>query len=378
MRSLRVLAVISSSRMGGAERYFSGLLSGLRSAGAWVHVACPPGPMAAEFGTHAAAVSEVPMVSPFSPRAARRLAGLVRETRPDVVHTHLWNADVLGAVAARSAGGPALLSTVYGEYYLDSLGEKGWSATRHKALSRTFRGVYRLFDRVLAVSNSVRLDLAGRSGLRVPSERVVVVDPPFASLASEPPGARPGDPEGMVILCLANFFRVKGQDVLLGALPALFQEFPLARCVFVGDGPERLRIAATAVRMGFADRVKFAGTVPDSKPFLRAASVLVLPSHSEGLPHSILEAWDSGVPIVATRVGGVPEAVRDGVEGVLVRPGDPTALAAAVARVLRDPELGRTLADAGRAVLRSRFGIEAAARRTLAAYSEARHSRATR
>ena len=157
-----------------------------------------------------------------------------------------------------------------------------------------------------------------------------------------------------VILAVGRLSQEKGHADLLRALAILLRgpvgaDAPKFRAVLVGDGPERRNLAALASRLGIHDSVVVAGFQKDVRPFYRMASLLALPSHSEGSPYVLLEAMAAGLPIVATRVGGVPEHIEDGVTGLLVPERDPGAMAGAIGKLLAGPLLRDTLGAAGRA-----------------------------
>jgi glycosyltransferase involved in cell wall biosynthesis len=134
----------------------------------------------------------------------------------------------------------------------------------------------------------------------------------------------------------------------LGDLLEAAARVPDASFVVAGDGPDRERLGETARSLGLHDRVCFLGHRDDVPDLLRSCDVFVLPSLYEGFPLSVLEAMAAGKPVIATAVGGTPEAVSDGETGFLVPPGDPSALAAAIRAVLSDPVLARRLGSAGR------------------------------
>ena len=138
--------------------------------------------------------------------------------------------------------------------------------------------------------------------------------------------------------------------------------------MIVGDGPERARLEAEIRRLGLEGAVVLAGDRDDVAAMLARADVFVLSSTSEGLPLSILEAMAAGLPVVASSVGGVPEAVEDGETGLLVPPRDPVRLAAALERLLVDPALRRRLGSNGRERVRQHFGLEAFQQAHVAVY----------
>lgn len=140
------------------------------------------------------------------------------------------------------------------------------------------------------------------------------------------------------------------------------------RLLVVGDGPDRARLERAVADLGLAGRVALAGHRADVEALFGLADIAVMASRHESSPNVILEAWAAGRPVVATRVGGVPELVRDGADGLLVPPGDPPALAAALRALLADPALARRLGEAGRARVYADYTAAAMARRVGALY----------
>lgn len=163
-----------------------------------------------------------------------------------------------------------------------------------------------------------------------------------------------------VILFVGNLVRGKGVDELLDAFAAVHSRHPAARLIIVGDGPRRTVLAARAAAKGIGDRVELRGRIPHRElPAVMArASMLVLPSYSEGTPRVILEAMAMQLPVVATSVGGIPDMVADGRSGLLVPAGSITRLAAAIERVLTDRAWARGAGIEGRAIVTSRFSVE--------------------
>ncbi len=145
---------------------------------------------------------------------------------------------------------------------------------------------------------------------------------------------------------------------------------PDAVFVLVGDGPLREELEDRATRLGVEERVLFLGWREDIPEVLACADLFVLPSLYEGLPLALLEAMAAGLPIVATAIGGTSEAVVDGVTGLLVPPGEPRSLAAAIRRALDDEGLARRLGAASRERVRREFSAAAMARRTVSIYEE--------
>lgn len=175
------------------------------------------------------------------------------------------------------------------------------------------------------------------------------------------------EPSAPHALFLGRLHRQKGVDLLLRA----FTEVPCGTLDLAGDGPERAQLEQLAAELGLTDRVRFLGFVPhDSVPdLLHEADVLVLPSEYEELGTAIVEAMYSGLPVVATRTGGVPELVAHGVNGLLVPPSDAIALAGALRRMLADRDLARRFGERGRARAQG-FRWDALAPRVLGVYRD--------
>jgi glycosyltransferase involved in cell wall biosynthesis len=164
-----------------------------------------------------------------------------------------------------------------------------------------------------------------------------------------------------VILAVGRLSREKAHRDLLHAAALLRERYPALpfRVVVAGDGPERSALQKARNRLGLGAEVIFAGHQENIGPYYGMARVLALPSHTEGSPNVVLESMASGLPVAATAVGGVPEIVQDGVTGLLVAPGDPAAMADAIARLVREPELAGRLASAARTRVVEEYSREA-------------------
>ncbi|MGH7207796.1 MAG: glycosyltransferase, partial [Nitrospiraceae bacterium] len=165
-----------------------------------------------------------------------------------------------------------------------------------------------------------------------------------------------------------------GFDDLIRALALIREKIPGVRCVMVGGAPRKRylqRLLDLAERLSVRDRLILVGYQDDVAPFLGVMDLVALPSRTEGFPITILEAMAASRPIVATSVGGVPEAVRDGRTGILVPPGDPRRLAEAIIGLLDSPGLARAMGEEGRKLVESVFTLEAEARQTAQVYRRA-------
>jgi glycosyltransferase involved in cell wall biosynthesis len=275
-----------------------------------------------------------------SPAAAIALVRHIHRWRPDIVH-------VIGAgppsayVAALHAWlRPPLVFTAQGELTFDAYGVFARSATLLAGLRRILRRA----DTVTACSAFVMRDLEKLEEIRGPSYVI-------------PNGVEPRDFESVdpdedfdpYVLGLGRLVPQKGFDLLIDAFAA--EEFAEFNLVLAGDGFERDRLQARALELGIDSRVRFVGAVarPRIARLVRGARVFALPSRGEPFGIALLEAMAAGVPAVATAAGGIPEFARDGVNALLVPPGDAKALATAIARLAFEPELRDRLIAGGRA-----------------------------
>ena len=377
MERIRIFAVIAASGAGGAEQVFATLLQRLNPERFEVTVACHgEGSMLETYRRNAVGVSSFDLVDLRRVTTITKLAAMMRESRSDVVHTHLWTADVLGGMAARLARIPRVVSSVHGAYFLP-IGVTGVRRVRRLAFSRIYRFIYLRCDRVIAVSRYVADDLATRPGVRVALDRIRVVengvdiDDPDRMIAAEMGSSDRWGSGSPRIAVVANFFPYKGHRYLIQAIPAVLAEFPRARFVLAGEGESRPSMTALANQLGVAERVTFTGEISDALDLIRKSDLFVLPSvSSEGLPITLVEAMALGRPVVTTRAAGIPEIAEDGVTARVVAPRDATALSSAIVSVLKDRHFAGRMAAQARAVARERFSANRMARRTEELYLE--------
>ncbi len=286
------------------------------------------------------------------PLDLRCLIGLVRLFRRrgvEVVHSHEFALAVYGAAAARIAGATHVITMHGGRYWAGR-----W---RRRAV---LRWAFRRSSGVVAVSRATRTDLVRTLGLG--TDRIEVIPngtPPRAGRGEAVRGELGVEPDEPLVVAVGNLYPVKGHAVLLNALGRLRRSDPeLSWTLAVaGRGEEEDRLRDRAEEWGIGDRVHFLGFRDDVGDLLAAAQVYAMPSLSEGLPLALLEAMHAGTAIVASGVGGIPEAVTAGREAFLVPPGDDEAMAAGLRAVLGDPGLRRRLSAAARVRARERFSV---------------------
>jgi glycosyltransferase involved in cell wall biosynthesis len=291
--------------------------------------------------------------------ALAQLVRLIRRVRPHVVHTHTAKAGTLGRLAALLARVPIVVHTYHGHVF------QGYFSPRKTRLFLAVeRWLARRTDQLLTVSETVREELL-RFGIGTPERLTVLrlgldLDRYLTCEARRSELRRELGVEGPAPLVgiVARLVPIKAHEVFLRAARSVSDRVPDARFLVVGDGERRHELEAMARDLGVGPRVWFLGWRADLDRIYADLDLAVLCSRNEGSPVSLIEAMASARPVVATRVGGVPDVVDDGVTGHLVAPNDASALADAGIDLLSDPERRRAFGDAGRKRAYPAYGAE--------------------
>ena len=348
MSRLRVFQVITRWVRGGAQGVVRDLLDRLPGDAFEQTLVC--GGESAPGG--AVVVPDlVREIRPASDLAAvARLSALFSDRAPQVVHAHTYKAGVLSCLAARLARVPAVIFTPHGHIFARGAAIPGvpGGGPALAALRWITRGAQACAHRVTALSEA---DLAGQLELRLsaPSKYEVVRNGIDVDRFDRPAPSHPG----FVIGAVGRFTSEKGHRTLIDAFARVSRVLSDSRLVLVGYGEleEDLRRRAEGLPITFAGE-------RDSAELLPTFDLFVQPSLYESQGIAILEAMAAGRPVVASDVGGVRDAVRDGETGLLVPPSDPEALAAAILRLARDSALAARLASAARALVRAEFSVD--------------------
>jgi glycosyltransferase involved in cell wall biosynthesis len=289
---------------------------------------------------------------------ARTFGRQVRRLRPDVVHTHLFDADLIGILTARALGIRCCCSTIHSFSF--------FSTPRHRWRYRLL--LQPLVRRFFAVSRALAEFLVRECRLPASRIRVVVngVDTArFAPAANAAPRSAPGPTVGVLTRLDAR----KGLPYLIQAMAQIRSDLSDARLLIGGDGEDRSALQRQARSLGLTERVEFVGAVSEPATFYRQLDLFVLPSLDEALGLVLLEAMASGLPVVGTRVGGIPEILEDGAQGLLVAPADSRALAGAIRALWSDPLRRSRMGEMARQQA-LRFDIGRTAKELQAAYEE--------
>src|SRR5215211_1109692 len=371
-RPVRVLRVIARLNMGGPALHVAYLTHGLRERGYATTLVAGEVTrgedsmefVAGELGVEVQRLAELRRdISPLRDiRAMLNLARLIRRERPTILHTHTAKAGAVGRIATLLAGDarpPIVVHTFHGHVLRGYFGP-----VRTLAFRLLERWLARLTTALVAVSPEVRDDLV-RLGV-APREKFTVVrlGIELEERVAEANGR--GEtrrvlgiaPDAFTVGWIGRMTGVKRTGDVLLAFRELRRRGVDACLCMVGDGPEREMLERRAHELGIMRNTLFLGYQEEVAPYYAALEAMILPSGNEGTPVSAIESLAAGRPVVATRVGGVPDVVRDGEDGFLVDAGAVDELAERLARLARDPELRARMGEAGRARVLPRYSVD--------------------
>jgi len=287
------------------------------------------------------------------------LRHLIRKEKIDVIHAQTRVAQVLGAALSRSTG-VALITTCHGFFR-----------------PRWFRKTFPCWGTaVIAISQPVARHL--KEDFKVPDERIhlIVNGIDLERFALVTPERRQimrqkialGD--GALIGIIARLSDVKGIDVLIKSMPFILKEIPTANLLIVGQGPQEAALKKLAEDLNLKGRVHFMNVTNEAPAFLCAFDVFVMPSLMEGLGLSVIEAQACGIPVVASKIGGLVELIQDTQSGFLVDVNDPATLADRILEILNNPDQAQMMAQKARQNVEQQFSAQVMVRKTLGVYEQ--------
>ncbi len=292
------------------------------------------------------------------PRCLLKLKQIIGERHYDLVHTHGYLADLLGLPAARTAGVP-VMSTCHGFI------RGGLKLSLYNRLDLLALGH---FDRVIAVSNSISNDWLVKC---VRPERIKIIENATSCLEVRvnTEKCNSGDREnrrlaagvksGEILLGFSGrLSREKGVADLIRAVKMLTEFGAPIKLLLLGDGEQRVELEVLASESGVTDKLFFAGFQDDVEDWLNAMDIFVLPSLSEGTPMALLEAMASGLPCIASAVGGIPQVIDSGIDGILVAPGNPKEICDAIYSLCADTEKQEILSHNAKQKITHKFNIK--------------------
>jgi glycosyltransferase involved in cell wall biosynthesis len=355
-RHCRIAYFTNSTVWGGVEQHICGLLRTLARDSFDIQLVCDPtvserfkADVPADIGITSLALSKAAHLS-----AAVRFARWLRRGSFDIVHSHMFWSSMFASPIARACGVPVTIETLHGT----EAWRTGW-----KARCPIDRAITAFVSHYIAVCKSDARFLESKKHLPVKKISIVPngVDSRrflFSDVQRHQIRRRLGYGDSdLLLIAVARLHRGKGHRILLRAMQGLVNLHPTLKLVCLGEGEEKADLLADCSRLRLTPYVHLPGYQRNVEEWLAAADINVLPSYYEGLPLTILEAMAAGLPTAASEVGGIPDAIQQGVSGLLVPPGNPERLAEALALLLRDPALRARLGQSARMRVAEHFAF---------------------
>ena len=269
----------------------------------------------------------------------------IRENDFSVIHSFGLKSDLLSRLPMFRTGSPTIFSCVANPDLAHSVSRRIWNLISARSVDSFWADC------------RYRADQGIRWG-GIPSKKIEVIYPGIDMDEFSPAEASIVDHPFPIIGCVGNVRFIKGHQVVLEAIPAIVSKFPEALFYFVGSDFTGGKMASIATKLGVTRHVRFIGFQEDVRHYMRMFQLLLHPSFSEGLPRAILEAMSLEKPVIASTVGGIPEIITSGENGILVPPGDPALLAEKTLDLLRDPQLMDHVRKQARMTIRTKFRMD--------------------
>ncbi len=361
---MKVLFLSTHLNTGGITSYLFTLAKGLIHVGHQVHVATSGGNMEKEFlkiGVRLLTVN-IRTKSELSPKIYYALPSLKRyihENNIDLIHSQTRITQVMGVLLKRKTGRPHV-STCHG-YFKTRLSRKLFPCWG---------------DAVIAISTAVEAHL--KNDFKVAREKVYLIESgidleefiPMDETEKKEHRRHFDLGDEPVIGTVARLSEVKGQDILINAMSKIVAQVPEAKLLLVGEGKMEKMLRDQVQRLNLEDHIQFFAIVNKTKEMLSLFDVFAMPSRQEGLGLSIMEAQASGLPVVASRVGGIPSLIEHGKTGILVEPENSEELADAIIKLLQDIDLLKEIGKAGRVFIQKKHSVENMVRKILELYQQ--------
>ncbi|MBN1879778.1 glycosyltransferase [bacterium] len=353
-KPIRVVRIISGLWPGGVEKKLTALLPLLDRNRFRVSVVClkKEGVLADSLRKKGIQVDVLPVSSRWSPSGLWRLSRFLKSEHVDIVHTHMYRSNVTGTIAAKIAGIPVVVSNIHNV--------SSWDSSRQMIADRF---VSRIRDCTIFVADAVRRDYLSRIPLEKDYYKIIYngIDTAYYCPSQKEPMEK--ENRLLTVGCAARLMPQKGLEFLVRAAAESEIQSAGIQFLIAGDGPLRQNLQDLATKLQVEKNVRILGFVQDTREFYRKLDVFAMPSLKEGFSNALLEAMACGVAPVATSVGGNPEAIQDGVSGLLVPPSDYNAFLSALKRLLSDSGLRHSIA-AGSLRRAQSFSLNAMVRQT--------------
>lgn len=349
---MNILYLTNHLNIGGISRYLLTLASGLKARGHQVYIASNRGDLVEQFEKEGIIYIPIPIktkkeISPKIFISSLKLCKFIREEKIDIIHANTRVTQVLASLLQKRTHKP-FISTCHGFFK-----------------KRLLRKIFPCWGvKVIAISKQVKEHLINDFNVKDSDIRVIHngIDVEkfgrYAICDMRQAKMKSGLSNGPVVGIVARLSDVKGHRYLIEAMPQVLRQIPDAQLLIVGDGKEKKELLALTKRLGMQKNVYFRPSVNDTRDVLSTMDLFVLPSLKEGLGLSLMEAMASGLAVIGSDIGGIRSLIKDGYNGLLVRPADSTALSGAILELLRDTEKRESLGEKARIFIQENFSQE--------------------
>ncbi len=349
-RKYKIIHLVESlNEIGGMERIVAEIVAHLNKEEFEAEIWCvhQGGKFAEELRKQGLSVKILNISNYYNLLNILKLAWYLKRSKADIVHTHLYFASTIGRIAGRIAGVKVLINHVHSSYWHYS--------PRNLSIERLLS---KITDKIICVSDHTKDFVINHEKIKPSRVKVIYNGISCIDTCSRQEARQSFSvgPQEIIIISVANLLENKGHKVLLKALSLLGIQERKVKCWIVGQGAMAEELKEYARQLNLDSRIVFWGERQDVPQLLTASDIFVLASiHREGLSVSVLEAMAYQVPVIATKVGGIPEAIEDGVSGLLIAPNDPVALAAAIEELISSQEKRLEYAQAGVKKFKEKF-----------------------
>jgi glycosyltransferase involved in cell wall biosynthesis len=356
---MKVLHIETGRHLYGGARQVAYIIEGLHKRGIENILVCQQGSAIATEVSQMAEVHQLSLHGDVDFRLLLQVRKLIKQYRPDIIHCHSRRgADIWGGIAGRMAALPTVLSR-----RVDNL-EPAWLVQKK----------YSWYNRVICISEGIRQVLLKQG---VPEQKVITVRSAIDVSAWEQQCNREAfntefntQSDRLLLGMVAQLIPRKGHSLVLQAMQQLASDYPNLQLICFGQGSLRQSLQQEAIDRGLQDRVLFTGFRDDLPKWLSCIDILVHPALTEGLGISLIQAAACKLPLIASRAGGMPEIVRDELNGLLIEPGDLAGLKRALKRLIDEPDTRKQFGQAGRQLVEQEFSIQQMVEGNLAVYRD--------
>jgi len=353
MARRKVLHLVEDLRIGGLERVIASIALGLDRTRYEVEIWClvRGGEIAEELVGKGVCVRILGMNSYHNPFQIMALSRLIKESKIDIIHTHGYFGSTFGRLAAILVKTPTIITHVHTTYY---------GFKKRNILIERFLSLFT--DRIVCVSQAVKRFVLETEGISERKTCLIYNGVGKPRLFEGDSGSHVGrkslgfEAKDLVVITIGSLSPHKGHKVLIDAAGIVSKRHDNVRFLMIGDGPLRSKLEAYAEKLQLSPRILFTGQHKDVFPFLKLANLFVLPStEREGLGIALIEAMAVGLPVIGTKLGGIPEVIEHSVNGLLVAPGNPFELAAAIEKLIADHAIREKMGPMGKKIYEEKF-----------------------